>query len=106
VTELAVRVGVVVSVAVTSMLVGGCATVGPNYARPDMSPPPAFKDAGEQQPPESLADIPWWQVFQDEALQALIRDAIAHNYDLRVGEIVPVSGYRHRRVVVCEPGVS
>jgi outer membrane protein, multidrug efflux system len=84
VTELAVRVGVVVSVAVTSMLVGGCATVGPNYARPDMSPPPAFKDAGEQQPPESLADIPWWQVFQDEALQALIRDAIAHNYDLRV----------------------
>ena len=83
-TERAVRVGVVVSVAVTSMLVGGCATVGPNYARPDMSPPPAFRDAGEQQPPESLADTPWWQVFQDEALQALIRDSIAHNYDLRV----------------------
>ena len=83
-TQLAVRVGVVVSVAVTSILVGGCATVGPDYARPDMSPPPAFRDAPQPQPPESLADIPWWQVFQDEALQALIRDAIAFNYDLRV----------------------
>jgi outer membrane protein, multidrug efflux system len=83
VTQRAVRVGVVVSVAVTSM-VGGCATVGPNYARPDMSPPPAFRDAGEQRSPDTLADAPWWQVFQDEALQALIRDAIAHNYDLRV----------------------
>ena len=82
-TPLAVRVGVVVSVAVASVLVTGCLT-GPNYARPEMAPPAAFRDAGEQQQPESLADTPWWQVFQDEALQALIRDAIAHNYDLRV----------------------
>jgi outer membrane protein, multidrug efflux system len=84
VTQLAVRVGVVVSVAVASVLVAGCITAGPNYARPEMAPPAAFRDAGEQQQPESLADIPWWQVFQDEALQALIRDAIAFNYDLRI----------------------
>jgi outer membrane protein, multidrug efflux system len=84
VTQLAVRVGVVVSVAVGSVLVAGCITAGPNYARPEMAPPAAFRDAGEQQQPESLADIPWWQVFQDEALQALIRDAIAFNYDLRI----------------------
>ena len=83
-TQLAVRVGVVVSVAVASVLVTGCITAGPNYARPEMAPPAAFRDATEQQPPESLADTPWWQVFQDEALQALIRDSIAHNYDLRV----------------------
>jgi multidrug efflux system outer membrane protein len=67
---------------VTSAL--GCATVGPDYQRPDMSPPSTFRDASSQQTPESLADIPWWQVFQDEALQALIRDAIAHNHDLRI----------------------
>jgi outer membrane protein, multidrug efflux system len=83
VTQLAVRVGVVVSTAVSSVLVAGCLT-GPNYARPEMVPPPAFRDAGDQQARESLADIPWWQVFQDEALQALVRDAIAYNYDLRV----------------------
>jgi multidrug efflux system outer membrane protein len=81
VTQLAVRAGIVA--AVVSVLVAGCVTPGPNYARPEMAPPAAFRDAGAQPSPESLADIPWWQVFQDEALQALIRDAIAHNYDLR-----------------------
>ena len=74
----------VVSVAVACALVTGCASVGPNYVRPDMSPPPAFRDATEPPAPDSLADIPWWQVFDDEALQALIRDAIAHNHDLRI----------------------
>jgi multidrug efflux system outer membrane protein len=75
----------VLPLAITSAVAAGCATVGPNYSRPDMSPPAAFRDATNgQQAPESLADIPWWQVFEDEALQALIRDAIAHNYDLRV----------------------
>jgi multidrug efflux system outer membrane protein len=49
-----------------------------------MSPPAVYRDAGDAQARETLADIPWWQIFQDEALQALIRDAIAHNYDLRV----------------------
>jgi multidrug efflux system outer membrane protein len=49
-----------------------------------MAPPATYRDSSDTQARETLADIPWWQVFQDEALQALIRDAIAHNYDLRV----------------------
>jgi multidrug efflux system outer membrane protein len=49
-----------------------------------MAPPATYRDGSDTQARETLADIPWWQVFQDEALQALIRDAIAHNYDLRV----------------------
>jgi outer membrane protein TolC len=28
--------------------------------------------------------VPWWQVFDDPALQALIHDSIAHNLDLTV----------------------
>ena len=83
-TERAIRRRRVASVVVACAFVSGCATVGPDYARPDMAPPAAFRDVADKQPPESLADIPWWEVFQDEALQALIRDAIAHNYDLRV----------------------
>ncbi len=74
-----------VSLAVTSAVGASCASVGPNYSRPDMSPPASFRNATNgQQSPDTLADIPWWQVFDDPALQALIRDAIAHNYDLRV----------------------
>jgi multidrug efflux system outer membrane protein len=72
------------SLSIASVPGAGCASVGPDYMRPDMSPPATFRDAPEPQTPESLADIPWWEVFQDEALQALIRDAIAHNYDLRI----------------------
>jgi len=30
-----------------------------------------------------MADVPWWQVFEDPALQLLIREGIASNLDLR-----------------------
>lgn len=33
--------------------------------------------------PQTLADSKWFEVFQDEQLQVLIRAALAHNYDLR-----------------------
>jgi multidrug efflux system outer membrane protein len=69
---------------VAAGLASGCASVGPDYRRPEMSPPDAFRDAVNTQTAHSLADMPWWEVFRDEALQALIRDAIAHNLDLRI----------------------
>ena len=76
---------VVAYVVVTSALVaGGCAPVGPNYRRPEMAPPSTYRHVTEPQVAESLADMPWWQVFNDQALQVLVRDAIAYNLDLRV----------------------
>jgi multidrug efflux system outer membrane protein len=62
----------------------GCAPVGPDYKRPDLLPPVQHRWAPDMQTAATLADTPWWQVFDDEALQALIRDAVAHNLDLRV----------------------
>ena len=65
-------------------LLGGCA-VGPNYQRPPTRTPSAF--LGEAQvSTNSLGDLPWWQVFQDDALQQLIRGAVTNNYDLRIAE--------------------
>jgi multidrug efflux system outer membrane protein len=61
----------------------GCRSVGPDYKRPQMDPPAEYRFASVQTPPASLADEPWWQVFDDPILQALIRDAIARNLDLR-----------------------
>jgi multidrug efflux system outer membrane protein len=66
-----------------ALAAAGCAAVGPNYKRPEMAPPPAYRWAAQAQAAQSIADVPWWQVFSDEALQALIRDSIAHNLDLR-----------------------
>jgi multidrug efflux system outer membrane protein len=28
--------------------------------------------------------LPWWEVFQDQTLQGLVRTAIANNLDLRI----------------------
>jgi multidrug efflux system outer membrane protein len=59
--------------------------VGPNYKRPPVDAPDAFR--GEAAPPPapsaSLGDETWSQVFEDEALQQLIRTALAQNDDVR-----------------------
>ena len=37
----------------------------------------------ESQNTNSLADLPWWQVFKDPMLQDLVRTALTNNYDLK-----------------------
>src|ERR1700674_5747637 len=68
-------------------LIAGC-RVGPNYHRPVVQPPTAYRDLSEnsqvQAQAASYADLPWWQVFQDPQLQELIRTALKQNYDLRL----------------------
>jgi multidrug efflux system outer membrane protein len=72
----------VIALAVT---LAGCAPVGPSYRRPDLQPPPAYRGTEAQTAAAaSIADVPWWQVFDDPALQGLLRDALAHNLDLRL----------------------
>ncbi len=61
----------------------GCAPVGPNYARPQMPTPPQYRFVSGTAQAETLAAAPWFQVFADPTLQALIREAIANNLDLR-----------------------
>jgi outer membrane protein, multidrug efflux system len=76
----------------------GCA-VGPSYERPDLAPPPAWN----QQPAvaeSSLANLPWWDLFQDEALQGLLRTALAENKDrkiamARIDEARAALGFSH-----------
>src|SRR5579859_4746894 len=69
------------------LVISGCA-VGPNYHRPALQTPPAFRgpDQSQQTEPQtaSFADLPWWQVFHDPQLQELIRTALKQNYDLQL----------------------
>ena len=65
-----------------AFVIGGC-TVGPNYSRPTILTPDNHRDALEPPKAESLADIPWWELFNDPVLQELTRDALRNNYDLR-----------------------
>ncbi len=75
------------AVLLISALNAGC-KVGPNYHRPAVQPPTAFRDLSEnpqvQAQAASYADLPWWQVFQDPQLQELVRTALKQNYDLQL----------------------
>ncbi|HEX5043630.1 MAG TPA: efflux transporter outer membrane subunit [Candidatus Polarisedimenticolaceae bacterium] len=63
-------------------LLASC-TVGPNYQRPAVTVPETFRAEAEAAKP-SLADQAWWEVLQDEALQALIEEALRDSQDLRI----------------------
>ncbi len=63
-------------------VLAGCA-VGPNYQRPKVAAPAAFRGATEIST-NSFADLPWWRVFHDDTLQQLVRVALTNNYDLRI----------------------
>lgn len=68
----------------TAFLLTGC-RIGPNYRRPDIQVPAAFR-APQPLPPQqaaSLADLKWFEVFNDPQLQELVRTALRRNYDLR-----------------------
>lgn len=58
--------------------------VGPNYKRPEVKPAEEFRSQIGPSEAQSLADLPWWRVFNDTALQGLIATALAHNYDLKL----------------------
>lgn len=60
----------------------GC-TVGPDYERPQMPSPDQFRFVESQVQAQSLADAPWFDVFQDPALQGLVKEGLANNLDLQ-----------------------
>jgi outer membrane protein, multidrug efflux system len=69
-------------VAIVVFLLAGC-TVGPNYLRPSVQIPDNHRDVAGPPAAESLADLPWWELFRDPVLAELIREALRNNYDLR-----------------------
>ncbi len=65
-----------------AVLLGAC-KLGPDYERPVVPVPEGWRelDASEQ---ASLANTPWWELFQDPELVALIGTALAENQDLKI----------------------
>jgi multidrug efflux system outer membrane protein len=62
-------------------MLGAC-TVGPDYQRPEVAVPDAFRYE-----PESLAPAPdaqWWMRFDDPVLDGYVVEALAHNKNLQI----------------------
>jgi outer membrane protein, multidrug efflux system len=70
-------------VVLLTMMLSGC-LVGPNYQRPPVNAPVAFRGADGATQQASLADLPWWDVFKDDTLKALVQQALTNNYDLKI----------------------
>lgn len=68
---------------VLGLLLTGC-TLGPDYRRPAVSTPEAWRDGPPAPDAASLADLAWWDLFQDEELRRLVHAALEANRDLRI----------------------
>ncbi len=64
-------------------LLASCA-VGPNYRRPAIDLPREFRGGPASALTNSLAELPWWEVFKDPDLKVLIGLALTNNYDVRM----------------------
>ena len=79
------RTALVKSAALVVVITGalaGCASVGPDYKRPAIATAPQWHTPREGV--GSLADLEWWQLFQDPVLRGLIGTALEENKDLRL----------------------
>src|SRR5258705_5078149 len=73
-------------IVVVSVSTASC-TLGPNYRRPTIGLPSAYRDttAAVAQPgPASVADVQWFDLFKDDTLGQLVRTALAQNFDLQI----------------------
>ncbi len=75
-------------VALAGLVLLSACKVGPNYVRPQVTAPPAFRGADEatvsSDGKTSLGDDQWSAVYQEPELRELIRKALVNNYDVRI----------------------
>ena len=64
------------------MAAASACTMGPDYERPPVATPEEWRSAVAAD--ASIANVPWWELFDDEQLEGLITTALAENRDLRI----------------------
>ncbi|WP_291995381.1 efflux transporter outer membrane subunit [Candidatus Accumulibacter sp. ACC003] len=67
--------------ALLALLASGC-MVGPDYLRPQVETPPAWRLSDEAA--NDLANTAWWQQFDDPVLDDLVSAALRENHDLLI----------------------
>ena len=62
----------------------GACSLGPDYKRPDVKVPEAFRGEAAPADSKSLADLAWWDLYRDPVLEKLIKTALRQNYDVQI----------------------
>lgn len=73
---------------VLASLLTGC-VMGPNYSRPEVETPPAYKEAGDwvlAKPADEAPKGKWWEVFNDAILNDLMEEISVSNQSLKAAE--------------------
>ena len=66
-----------------ALLLGACAAVGPEYARPAVNLPGAYPDAPADLPATAVP-AEWWKLYGDQRLDELVAGALERNADMRL----------------------
>jgi outer membrane protein, multidrug efflux system len=70
-----------------ALLLFGCA-VGPNYKRPAIDTPVAYRtaasDTNAPSGTNSFADLGWWSTYEDPQLKAYIAEALTNSWDIKI----------------------
>jgi multidrug efflux system outer membrane protein len=72
-----------------------CAKVGPNYARPTITPPPTYRPDVPVDQASAMADLKWVDQYWEPELAALVQIAITENLDLRLA-VARIAEFRAR----------
>ena len=74
-------------VLVTAAVASSC-TLGPDYKRPVVEVPASYRHAdaaaADANAAQSLADVKWFDLFQDPTLTQLVTSALKQNFDVRI----------------------
>lgn len=77
------------AILVVATMLAGCAAVGPDYLRPAVSTPAAFKESAgwkRAQPVDTQLRGPWWRMFDDRELDALVAQVAIGNQNVKAAE--------------------
>lgn len=70
------------ALALSLALVGCSWKVGPDYQKPEITPPKQWRFADKEA--RDYSNTLWWQQFNDPVLNRLVEEALRNNYDVKV----------------------
>ncbi|MBN8954537.1 MULTISPECIES: efflux transporter outer membrane subunit [unclassified Rhizobium] len=95
------KIGAICTLCSTLSMLQAC-TTGPNYMKPTVETPAAFKEAPKgwkvAQPSNGVDRGPWWGVYKDPLLNELVPQVAINNQNLKAYE----AAYREAQAVIAE----
>lgn len=92
------------TLALTALLAAGACTVGPDYEKPELELPEAWRtERGDALQTGDVTTDAWWSLFDDQLLGELVERALQQNLDLRAS-LKRLAGARAQRGIAAADG--